>query len=149
MLHLRSPRYRVAAPPERPLLLFDGGCSFCRYWVGRWRSHTLGFVDCASSRESASLFPEIPAEDFDRWVVLVTPSGEAFGGAEAIARAFAAVPSRRPALWIYDRVPGARPAAELAYLLVARNRPFFSKLTRLLFRDAHEDPLDPGSGNPG
>jgi len=125
-------------PPQRCLLLFDGGCAFCRYWVGRWGRHTRGLVDYAPSVEHASRFPEIPAENFDRWVILVTPTGDAFGGAEAIARALATVPSYRTPAWIYDRVPGAAPAAELAYLLVARNRPFFSRLTRLLFRDARD-----------
>jgi len=27
----------VAHPPARPLVVFDGDCGFCRYWLARWR----------------------------------------------------------------------------------------------------------------
>ena len=31
---------RVGSPPDRPVLVFDGDCGFCRIWIGRWRHHT-------------------------------------------------------------------------------------------------------------
>ena len=27
----------VPIPPRRPLIVFDGDCGFCRYWLARWR----------------------------------------------------------------------------------------------------------------
>ena len=30
----------VAAPPAEPMLVFDGDCEFCRFWVARLRSRT-------------------------------------------------------------------------------------------------------------
>ena len=26
--------------PEKPLLVYDGDCSFCRLWVERWKATT-------------------------------------------------------------------------------------------------------------
>jgi lipase maturation factor 1 len=40
---------RVAVPPARPLLLFDGKCAFCRVWIARWKAMTGDRVDYAPS----------------------------------------------------------------------------------------------------
>jgi predicted DCC family thiol-disulfide oxidoreductase YuxK len=57
---------RVANPPSKPLMVFDGDCHFCRRWVERWREMTRGEVDYAPSQEVGAQFPEIPAAEFRR-----------------------------------------------------------------------------------
>jgi lipase maturation factor 1 len=49
----------VAAPPDKPLLLYDGECGFCKLWIARWKTATGGLVDYAPSQEAAERFPEI------------------------------------------------------------------------------------------
>jgi len=51
-------RLRVAQPPERALVVFDGDCGFCRQWVARWKVRTGSKVDYAPSQEVAARFPE-------------------------------------------------------------------------------------------
>src|SRR5512141_423203 len=99
---------RVAAPPPRPLLIFDGDCGFCRRWILRWNSLTGDRVDYASSDEAGPRFPEISAEDFRRSVQLVLPDGRVFSGAEAVllSLSFAPAPRRGWLLAAYRRVPG-------------------------------------------
>ena len=118
-------------PPERPLLLFDGDCGFCRFWVARWRAATRGQVDFAPAQQEAARFPQIAKESWKRSVQLVTPKGEVYGGAEAVFRTLAYAPERRWMLGFYRRVPGAQFVSEAAYRLVERHRGFFSWLTRL------------------
>src|SRR5437773_2587310 len=36
---------RVANPPAKPLLIFDGECGFCRRWIERWQAKTGDRID--------------------------------------------------------------------------------------------------------
>jgi predicted DCC family thiol-disulfide oxidoreductase YuxK len=108
--------------PERPLLIFDGDCGFCRAWVAKLRRITRDHVDYAPSQEVAPRFPEIPAERLAESVVLVEPDGRVAHGAEAVFRSIAHVPGHGGWLWLYRRVPGFRPMSEWLYRWVARNR---------------------------
>ena len=115
----------------RPLLLFDGDCGFCRFWVARWLVTVRDQVDCAPAQQEASRFPQITEEAWKRSLQLVTPEGTVYGGAEAVFRTLAYAPEHRWMLAVYRHLPGARSVSEGAYRVVADNRALFSKLTRL------------------
>ena len=52
----------VAHPPtDRPLLIFDGDCNFCRRWIDRWRAATGERVGYVEFQQAAEQFPEILA----------------------------------------------------------------------------------------
>ena len=125
-----------SAKPPRPLLLFDGDCGFCRYWVARWRFLTRGLVDFEPAQQEASRL-QIPQEAWSRSVQLITPEGAIYAGAEAVFRTLAYVPGHRWPLALYRHLPGARAATEAAYRLVAAHRDLFARLTTLAWgRDA-------------
>ena len=117
----------------RPLLIYDGDCSFCRAWLARWQLTTRPYVDDAPSQSVAPRFPQIPAERFRQSVVLVEPDGHVSYGAEAVFRSYAHAP--RGGLWLalYQKLPGFAPATELAYRLIARNRNLAEFVTRALW----------------
>ena len=85
----------------RPLLLFDGDCGFCRFWVARWLVMVRDQVDCAPAQQEASRFPQIAEEAWKRSLQLVTPEGAVYGGAEAVFRTLAYAPARRWMLAVY------------------------------------------------
>jgi predicted DCC family thiol-disulfide oxidoreductase YuxK len=114
--------YLVAAAPARPLVVFDGDCSFCRFWVDRWKRTSGDRLDYAPYQVAAARFPEIPVEEFRRAVAFVRPSGETLFGAAAVVAARAEVPGRGLWSWVYRRVPGAGPLMELFYRVIANNR---------------------------
>ena len=120
---------------ERPLLVFDGDCGFCRAWIARWRLATGDAVDYAPSQAVAERFPAIPPERFRDAVVLIEPEGHVCFGAEAVFRSRSFASGRGLGLWLYERVPGAAAVSERAYRLVARHRSAFTVLTRLLWGD--------------
>jgi predicted DCC family thiol-disulfide oxidoreductase YuxK len=125
------PRHRVAAPPARPLVLFDGDCRFCRRWAARWREEFGGRLDLIPSAEARGRFPEIPATACQEALQLVEPDGTVCSGAEAVLRARAHGRGRRGFwLWCHARVPGAASLLEFGYRIVARNRRVFSMLIR-------------------
>jgi predicted DCC family thiol-disulfide oxidoreductase YuxK len=131
---------RVAAPPDRPLLLFDGDCGFCRRWILRWKSLTGDRVDYVPSQDAAPRFPEIPPEDFRRSVQLVLPDGRVFSGAEAVFLSLSFAPRLRWPLTAYRRVPGFAALAEVAYRTIARHRGSASAATRALWGKTVERP---------
>jgi predicted DCC family thiol-disulfide oxidoreductase YuxK len=118
---------------SRPLLVFDGDCGFCRRWIERWRHATGDRVEYAPYQDVAGGLPEIPPERFRESVQLLEPDGRVSEGAEAVFRALAAAPGKRWPLRIYESLPGAAPAAEAFYRLVASHRVLFSRLTRWLW----------------
>jgi len=120
---------------NRPVLIYDGDCNFCRRWVNRWRHVTQDRVDYLSSQEAARLFPHISPEKFQASVQLVQPDGSVYDGAEAVFRALACNPKHGWPLWLYRRVPAVAVGTEFLYRFVARNRIAFSRLTQWLWGD--------------
>jgi predicted DCC family thiol-disulfide oxidoreductase YuxK len=123
---------RVAAPPSKPLLVFDGDCHFCSLWIRRWRQVTGEVVDYLPAQDPrvATQFPEIPRAQFDTAVVLIASDGAVYAGAEAVFRTLAHNPSWQWPLRAYEEFPLLARPAELAYRCVAGHRPLFSTLTR-------------------
>jgi predicted DCC family thiol-disulfide oxidoreductase YuxK len=117
---------------EKPLLIFDGDCGFCRVWITRWKYFTHDRVDYAPSQEVGNNFPEISPEEFQKAVQLVEPDGHRSSGAEAVFRALQYGGSSSM-YWAYQNMPGFAFLAEYFYGIVAGHRPGFSILTRWLW----------------
>ncbi len=131
-----NPAEKVARPPPKPLLVFDGDCHFCRGWIARWRESTGDRVDYAPLQETAAAFPEAARAEFEHEIKLIEPNGRMTGGAEAVFRTLAhGGATGRALLWGYQTVPGAGPVADAGYAFVARNRTLASRMTRLLWGD--------------
>lgn len=139
-------------PPrdQRPLLIYDGDCSFCRYWIDAWRSVTGERVEYAPYQDVASRFlpppspaetearqaapgPVIPLEAFRRSVQLVLPEGKVYSAAEAVFRTLACAPGWGWMLGVYHAVPGVAPISEAVYRQIGAHRDLAYKLNRLLW----------------
>ena len=125
--------YTVAHPPQRPLMVYDGDCHFCRHWILRWNGLTGDRVGYEPFQEALSRFPEIPEKAFRDAVQLILPDGKVYDGAEAVFRALSDIPGRSWMLWCYENIPGVAWGTEWFYGVVARHRVAFSFLTRLLW----------------
>ncbi|MGH9398090.1 MAG: lipase maturation factor family protein [Terriglobia bacterium] len=123
----------------KPLLVFDGDCGFCRFFVEYWRRLTGDAVVYGPFQEEADNFPGIPREQIQRAVQFIEPSGRISSAAEAVFRLVALVPGYAWLLWLYTKVPGFAPLSEMAYRFVAGHRPFFDRL-RLFFWGKRLDP---------
>jgi predicted DCC family thiol-disulfide oxidoreductase YuxK len=142
LLSVASDQLRVAAPPSKPLMIFDGECRFCGRWIERWRGVTGEDVDYQPFQDAiiAERFPEIPREQFEQAVQLVTPDGTVYSAAEAVLRALAAARRERWLLWLYRKLPVFSILAETIYHEVAVNREFLSKVDRALYGERGELP---------
>ena len=133
---------RVAAPPPKPLMVYDGDCNFCTLWIRRWQQMTGNTVDYLPAQDSniPARFPEIPREQFDTAVQLVEADGAVYSGAEAVFRALAHSPNRQWPFRTYEHSPAFAGITEWAYRRVAQNRAFFSRLTRWFWGRHVEQP---------
>jgi predicted DCC family thiol-disulfide oxidoreductase YuxK len=136
----RSEHLRVATPPAKPLIIWDGDCHFCRRWIERWRVITHDEVDHVASQEIGDSFPEIARDEFTRSVVYIDRAGEVFVGAEAVYRSLGNRASRRWLSWNYEHIPGFANLSEFAYGMIARHRIGASNFTRVLWGDEVRPP---------
>ncbi|MEZ5277592.1 MAG: DCC1-like thiol-disulfide oxidoreductase family protein [Opitutaceae bacterium] len=118
---------------DRPVLLFDGDCRFCRFWVDRWQAQTGGTIEFAPSETVPDDHPVMSAADLDRAIHLVEPDGRVTRGAEAAYRVREIGMARPRLARLYRKSPVFAAISEWGYRRVARNRPFFSCLTRFFF----------------
>jgi predicted DCC family thiol-disulfide oxidoreductase YuxK len=137
-----TPTERVAAPPSKPLLVFDGDCNFCRRWIARWQQATGDRVEYLPYQDAsiAARFPEIPKEQFTVAVQLIETDGRVTRAAEAVVRSLAYAPYAGVWAALYRSLPGFASLSERAYRMVAGNRAAFSRLTRLRWGDPPEPP---------
>src|SRR5437762_8715685 len=126
--------------PAKPLMLFDGDCSFCRRWIVRWQYFAREKIDFEPFQSQAERFPEIPLEDFKRAIHLIEPDGAISSGAAAVFRMFALCNYRPWLLWLYEQLPGFAMVAETFYQLVANHRNGFDKLDMRLIGKTTDPP---------
>ena len=133
---------QVAAPPPKPLLVFDGDCSFCRRWIRRWQQSTGDRIEYLPFQETriADQFPELTREGFEKAVHLIETDGRVYRAAEAVFRSLGYGPMKRWPLRLYQQVPAVAPVTEWAYRLVAAHRSAFSTLTTLFWGDHIDRP---------
>ncbi len=127
-------------PRDIPLLIYDGDCSFCKFWIGYWKSITGDRIAYAPFQEVAGEFPQVPLADFQAAVQLVHPDGSISSGAEAVFRSLAAAPENRWLLWCYKYAPGFSGASNKIYGIVAKHRGILYRLTRALWGEHLEQP---------
>ncbi|MEE2986836.1 MAG: lipase maturation factor family protein [Nitrospinota bacterium] len=126
--------------PTRPIMIYDGDCTFCRYWVSRWSSATRGRVEYAPSQEVGKHFPQIPPEIFQTSVQLVETDGKVYEGAEGVFRALAQAPGKRWTLWLYEKLPGFSSLTETIYRQVAEHRHQFGLVSRWIWGTEYVEP---------
>lgn len=107
-------------------LLFDGDCKFCRRWIRKWQGITGEKVSFRPYQEALPLFPRLSREECEKSVQLILPDQSVYSGAHAVFKALA-LGGRHRALELYEGFAPFAWAAEFAYRLVARHRPFFSR----------------------
>jgi lipase maturation factor 1 len=118
---------------DKPVMIFDGKCGFCRIWIKYWEQLTGTSMEYAASQEVGDSYPQIPAESYHQAVQVVMPDGEGISGARAVFATLKYAPGMAWLPWAYDHVPGFAPVTEAGYKLVAAHRGFFYQLTRFTF----------------
>ena len=111
----------MPTPRSRPVVVYDGGCAFCRRWVERLRrwDRTGGLEFLPLQDAHAPVVTGVGRDALGRAAHVVLPSGEVLAGAAAFR---ALCPFLRGGTIPYRLLglPGALPLAERAYRWIAR-----------------------------
>ena len=117
----------------RPLLIYDGECGFCVWWVRYWQQLTGAAVRYAPYQAVGAQFPNIAPQAFRRAVQYVAADGRVASGAEASLLALAHAPGKAHWLGLYRRLPGFAWLAERSYAAIASRRVLALRLTHALW----------------
>jgi predicted DCC family thiol-disulfide oxidoreductase YuxK len=111
------------SPPDRPTLIFDGECGFCRDSVRvlqrsdrEGRIAVVPFQDPTTEARFGIKLPTLAAA-----MHLVLPDGRVFAGADALPELGRLLPGKRWLTWLFA-VPGVRPIARRVYARIAARR---------------------------
>ena len=119
-------------------MIYDGNCSFCRFWIDYWKQLTGDAIEYAPYQEVADQHPEIQREQFMKAVQLIGEDGIVFSGARAVVESLAAAQRKRWILWVFRYIPGVAQITELCYRFIARHRNAAYKLTSRLLEVSNE-----------
>ncbi len=123
-----------------PLLIYDGDCGFCLYWLHYWQKLTGDRVAYAPFQEVAGQYPQIPAAAFRQAVQYVAPDGKIASGAEAVFLTLSHADGYGFWLTCYRRLPGFAAIAERVYAFVASHRSAFYRPSLWLWGRDYEPP---------
>ncbi|MBL7193298.1 MAG: DUF393 domain-containing protein [Pirellulales bacterium] len=110
--------------PDRDTVLYDGQCRFCRSQIALLRRLDLrGRLSFTSLHDPsvAASFPELAYDDLLAQMYVVSRTGQARGGAEAVRYLSRTLPLLWPAA-VLLHVPGSLPLWKALYAFVARHR---------------------------
>lgn len=126
--------------PMRPLLIWDGQCGFCKYWVIRWRHLTGHSIRYVPYQRIHQRIDEIPENEFRKAVRLIETDGKIYSGAHAAYRVLHYTHRWNFLLAGYKKYTWFRKASDMGYRFISNNRPALYRLTVLFFG---EDPHNP------
>jgi predicted DCC family thiol-disulfide oxidoreductase YuxK len=120
---------KVNNPPSQPLLIWDGQCGFCKYWVTVWQRRTVGVL-YRPFQEISEEFPEIPLKEFKKASRFLTEDGRVFSGPDSayMSIAYFNRPQQHWHYW-YETKPWFRKLSKQGYNFIAKNRSAFMKIT--------------------
>jgi len=124
---------RVSTLPPQPVLVYDGDCDFCRYWMLRWRARTGKRVRYLAFQndEVARLFPSLMTNTIRQAVHFIETDGRVYRAAHAVLR-LRTYGGKTALLRLYEQVPGMRWLSETVYCLIARCRGHLYRVSVLL-----------------
>ncbi|MAW95732.1 MULTISPECIES: thiol-disulfide oxidoreductase [unclassified Leeuwenhoekiella] len=121
-------------PKEKPVLIWDGTCGFCKYWVTRWQAMTGEALKYRTYQEAAADFPDFPLKEFKKASRLVEPDGTIYAGPDSAYRSYDYAKGKKyPFHNWYQKSSVFRKLSDHGYNFIAKHRPFMFKVTKMLF----------------
>jgi predicted DCC family thiol-disulfide oxidoreductase YuxK len=109
------------SPDNRPTILFDGDCGFCRGWIDSWQDKVDKKVVFKPYQDAVDQFTEVSEAEAKESLQLIEPDGSVYSGAAAVFKMLT-YGSSNAWWWLYEHVPGFSWVSESVYRLVAGNR---------------------------
>ncbi|MCA9395027.1 MAG: DUF393 domain-containing protein [Candidatus Omnitrophica bacterium] len=127
-------RRRINQTAQRPCIIFDGHCGFCRCAVRRLQMLDIfaqyQYVDFRQEPDLRLRHPQLTVDQCERELILVDGLGRIYGGFFAFRKMSLSMPLMFPWIAVYY-FPGMSQIGPAVYRMIARNRrilpAFFSR----------------------
>lgn len=114
-------------------MVWDGECTFCYFWVERWKQITGNKIDYQRLKVASPSFPDIDKKAFKQAVRFIDTDGFIYSGAAAAFKSFE-IAGQHTYWWkLYHQSSRFRLLCNTTYRWIARNRSFMFKLTKIFF----------------
>ncbi len=136
-------RLLMVETSRKPVIVFDGECSFCRRQIDRVRRKDRHELFEYAARQTPGLedrFPALADSDFNTGMRLIEPDERLYVGADALYEITRRLKPWKWIAWIY-RIPGLTQLFRAIYAWIAANR---HRLGGRCENDACDEP-PPGS----
>ena len=109
--------------PQKPMLIVDDECGFCRGLASKWYEKTGEQINFVPYSEFASDFRDPAIEGIENEMKLIYPEGRVYSGAAAAFKVIEHSNSPMKVLsWFYNSTRFFDPIWEWVYRIVSRNR---------------------------
>lgn len=121
-------------PQEKPMMVWDGECGFCKYWITHWKSKTANNLDYRTLQEVAASFKDIPIKEFKKASRLIETNGAIYSGPDSAYRIFCYFEKSSPHWhnW-YSEKKWFTSLSDETYNFIAKHRSVMFSLTKLFF----------------
>ncbi|MBW8244006.1 DCC1-like thiol-disulfide oxidoreductase family protein [Muricauda oceani] len=119
--------------PTAPLLIWDGQCGFCKYWVTRLKHLTGSSVLYAPYQEIHQGIKEISEKKFQKAIRLIDTNGKIYSGAGAAYKTLEKKPTWAFLISWYTTYPFFRAISDIVYRFVSNHRSSLFKVSKFLF----------------
>lgn len=141
-----EPEQEPASMPK-PIMVYDGACNFCRFWISRWQRNVSEEVVFTPFQQLPRVYFGITHQEFSKSVYLITKYRRLRGAAAV----FEVLALGGNDFWnrIYYNVVLADTVFEAGYWLVSTHRNFFFWLTKIFYKEARsfDSPQPPPSSS--
>lgn len=119
-------------PEEKPILVWDGACGFCNYWVTRWEQISEGKINFQTYQKIAEQFRDIPLKEFKKASRLITTEGRVYSGPDSAYMSYYISNPKSPWHRWYVHHKWFQKLSDSGYNFIAKHRSFFFKLTKAM-----------------
>ncbi len=120
-------------PQDKPVMVWDGECGFCKYWTTRWRNITKDNIAYIPYQEAKDHFRDIELIHFKQASRFIDKEGRIYSGPQS---AYKTLSYNRNWAFLnnwYENYSLFTNFSDQLYNLIAKNRGVFFKITKLLF----------------
>ncbi|QSE95894.1 DCC1-like thiol-disulfide oxidoreductase family protein [Fulvivirga lutea] len=121
--------------PAKPLLVWDGDCGFCQYWLLWLLNQTGDRINHEPYQKIADSIPGLPKWAFREAVRFIETDGSVFSGASAFYQAYTYTNSKSNTRLIrmYNHRSFFRYMSDHSYSFISKNRRCMFFLTKLFW----------------
>ncbi|MGB0979743.1 MAG: thiol-disulfide oxidoreductase DCC family protein [Croceimicrobium sp.] len=114
-------------------MVWDGDCSFCRYWIDYWKKMSGSSIQFEPYQEVAKDFPDIEEQNFKEAVRFIATDGLVYSGPDAAYRSLYHLEKFKWLHRSYANNAIFRNISDHLYQWIANNRNFCFRITKFLF----------------